>query len=102
VVSIIRFKGEEDVVRQANDTIYGLASAVWTRDLTKAHRVARAIQAGTVWVNCYNQLPNESPFGGYKQSGIGRELGIHALELYTQVKNVYVDLNEKPMNWYKS
>ncbi len=100
VVCVIKFKDEKDAIFQANDTIYGLASAVWTQDLTKAHRVARAIKAGTVWVNTYNQLPNEAAFGGYKQSGVGRELGVHALELYTQVKSVFVDLNEKPMGWY--
>lgn len=100
VVSVIKFKDERDAIHQANDTIYGLASAVWTKDLTKAHRVAKAIKAGTVWVNCYNVLPNEAPFGGYKQSGIGRELGLHAMSLYTEVKSVIVDLSERPLGWY--
>ncbi|MBZ0254367.1 MAG: aldehyde dehydrogenase family protein, partial [Candidatus Methylomirabilis sp.] len=93
VSAVIRWKDEEDLVRQANDTIFGLAAAVWTKDVKKAHRVARAIKAGTVWVNCYNAFDSASPFGGYKQSGFGREMGIHALDLYTQVKSVWIDLS---------
>jgi len=90
VVSAIPFKDEEDVVRQANQTVYGLAAGVWTKDVSKAHRISRALRAGTVWVNCYNQLDPISPFGGYKQSGFGRELGRHSLDLYTQVKSVWL------------
>ena len=92
VASVIPFKDENDAVLQGNDTTYGLAAAVWTNDISRAHRVARALKAGTVWVNCYNNIDPISPFGGYKQSGIGRELGRHSLELYTQVKSVYVKL----------
>ena len=92
VVTAIPFKDEEDVVRQANNTIYGLAAGVWTKDVSKAHRISRALRAGTVWVNCYNQLDPISPFGGYKQSGFGRELGHYALELYTQIKSVWLKL----------
>jgi len=92
VVTAIPFKDEEDVVRQANNTIYGLAAGVWTKDVSKAHRISRALRAGTVWVNCYNQLDPISPFGGYKQSGFGRELGHYALELYTQIKSVWLRL----------
>jgi aldehyde dehydrogenase (NAD+) len=92
VVSVIPFTDEHDAVLQGNDTLYGLAAGVWTRDVGKAHRVARAIRAGTVWVNCYNVFDVTSPFGGYKQSGYGRELGPQALELYTQTKSVWVQL----------
>jgi len=90
VVALIPFKDENDAVLQGNDTNYGLAAGVWTRDVSKAHRVARAIRAGTVWVNCYNVFDVTSPFGGYKQSGYGRELGRAALELYTQTKSVWL------------
>jgi aldehyde dehydrogenase (NAD+) len=90
VVALIPFKDEDDAVLQGNDTFYGLAAGVWTRDVSKAHRVARAIRAGTVWVNCYNVFDVMAPFGGYKQSGYGRELGRHALDLYTQVKSVWM------------
>ena len=92
VASVIPFKDENDAVLQGNDTTYGLAAAVWTNDVSRAHKVARALKAGTVWVNCYNNIDPISPFGGYKQSGIGRELGRHSLELYTQIKSVYVKL----------
>jgi acyl-CoA reductase-like NAD-dependent aldehyde dehydrogenase len=90
VVAVIPFKDEQDAVLQGNATFYGLAAGVWTRDVSKAHRVARAIRAGTVWVNCYNVFDVMAPFGGYKQSGYGRELGRHALDLYTQVKSVWM------------
>ncbi len=92
VASVIPFKDENDAVLQGNDTTYGLAAAVWTNDVSRAHKVARALKAGTVWVNCYNNIDPISPFGGYKQSGIGRELGRHSIELYTQIKSVYVKL----------
>jgi acyl-CoA reductase-like NAD-dependent aldehyde dehydrogenase len=92
VASVIPFKDENDAVLQGNDTTYGLAAAVWTTDVARAHKVARALKAGTVWVNCYNNIDPISPFGGYKQSGIGRELGRHSIELYTQIKSVYVKL----------
>jgi 5-carboxymethyl-2-hydroxymuconate semialdehyde dehydrogenase len=90
VVAVIPFKDEDDAVLQGNDTLYGLAAGVWTRDVGRAHRVARAIRAGTVWVNCYNVFDPASPFGGYKESGYGRELGRYALDLYTQVKSVWL------------
>ena len=92
VVSVIPFEDENDAVLQGNDTSYGLAAGVWTRDVSKAHRVARALRAGTVWINCYNVFDAISPFGGYKQSGYGRELGRYALDLYTQVKSVWLQL----------
>ncbi len=93
VTCAISFKSHEDLTRQANDTIYGLSAGIWTRDIGKAHRLAKEIKAGTVWVNCYNCFDAASPFGGFKQSGFGRELGKYALELYTQVKSVWVSLD---------
>ncbi|MFW6201619.1 MAG: aldehyde dehydrogenase family protein [Gemmatimonadota bacterium] len=93
VLAVMTFEDEEEAVELANRTVYGLAAGLWTADVKRAHRVARAIQAGTVWVNTYHPLDSASPFGGYKQSGYGRELGEHAIELYTQVKSVWVDLN---------
>ncbi len=92
VVSVIPFKDENDAVLQGNDTAYGLAAGVWTRDVSKAHRVARALRAGTVWVNCYNVFDASAPFGGYKESGYGRELGRYAVDLYTQVKSVWLQI----------
>jgi aldehyde dehydrogenase (NAD+) len=79
-------------VNIANSTIYGLVSAVWTRDITRAHRIASEIKAGSVWINTYNGFDSASPFGGYKQSGYGRDLGAYALEQYTNVKSVWVAL----------
>jgi acyl-CoA reductase-like NAD-dependent aldehyde dehydrogenase len=90
VVSVLPFKDEKDAVFEGNNTFYGLAAGVWTKDVSKAHRVARALRAGTVWVNCYNVFDVVSPFGGYKQSGYGRELSSYALDLYTQVKSVWI------------
>lgn len=93
VLAVLPFSDEEEAVALANRTMYGLAAAVWTRDVKKAHRIAREIQAGTVWINTYHPLDAASPFGGYKQSGYGRELGAYALDLYTQIKSVWVDLS---------
>jgi len=88
VVTAIPFTDHEEVVKQANNTVYGLAAGIWTRDISKAHRLASQLRAGTVWINCYNVFDAALPFGGYKQSGWGREMGHDSLELYTEVKAV--------------
>jgi phenylacetaldehyde dehydrogenase len=92
VVAITPFTDIEEVIQAGNDTTYGLAAGIWTRDVSKAHRAAAALKAGTVWINCYNVFDAASPFGGYKQSGYGREMGHHALDLYTQIKSVWLRL----------
>jgi aldehyde dehydrogenase (NAD+) len=92
VMNVLRFKDINEVIKRGNQTFYGLAAAVWTRDIGKAHRIANAVRAGTVWVNCYDVFDAAAPFGGFKMSGIGRELGEYALQLYTEVKTVTVAL----------
>jgi aldehyde dehydrogenase (NAD+) len=88
VMSILRFDDIDEALARANRTAYGLAAAVWTRDMSKAHRIASGLKAGTVWVNCYDVIDTAAPFGGYKMSGLGRELGEYALANYTEVKTV--------------
>jgi phenylacetaldehyde dehydrogenase len=90
VLSIIPFKDENDAVFQGNDTDYGLSAAVWTRDVSRAHKVARALKAGRVWVNTFGEADPVMAFGGYKQSGLGREYGIESIDAYTQTKAVMV------------
>lgn len=92
VLSVLRFKSIDEIVERANNTSYGLAAAVWTRDISKAHRLAGAIRAGTVWVNCYDVFDAAAPFGGFKMSGMGRELGEKGLDAYTETKTVTVSL----------
>jgi phenylacetaldehyde dehydrogenase len=84
------FDDLNELARQANDTRYGLSAGIWTKDINKAHALASKLQAGTVWINCYNVFDPHLPFGGYKESGLGREMGPEALDLYTEVKAVVV------------
>lgn len=95
VLSVIPFKDDEEAIAIGNDVLYGLAAGVWTQSLRRAHRMASALEAGTVWVNTYRALSPLSPFGGYKRSGLGRENGIEAVRAYLQVKSVWMDMNEE-------
>ena len=100
VMSVIPFKDEAEAVRIANATPYGLAAAVWSRDIFKAFRVVKALEAGIVWVNHMQPTFVEAPWGGYKASGFGRELGHWGVEEYLETKQVYINLDEKPIGWY--
>jgi len=100
VVSATSFKDEADAVAIANDTLYGLGAGVWSRDGNVAYRAGRAIKAGRVWTNCYHHYPAHAAFGGYKQSGIGRENHKMMLDHYQQTKNLLVSYDEKPMGFF--
>ena len=92
VLATLTFDDIEQVAEQANKNIYGLAAAVWTNDIKKAHQLSRRLKAGTVWINTYGLMDAALPFGGFKQSGFGRELGMHAVEHYTELKTVWMNL----------
>jgi (Z)-2-((N-methylformamido)methylene)-5-hydroxybutyrolactone dehydrogenase len=92
VLGVLTFHEEEELIALANQTRYGLAAGIWTNDIKRAHRVARDLKAGTVWINTYRALSYAPPFGGYKQSSYGREIGLEAIREFTQVKSVWVDL----------
>jgi acyl-CoA reductase-like NAD-dependent aldehyde dehydrogenase len=94
VLSVMRFADEAQALRMANGTSYGLAASIWTRDVARAHALAKRVQAGVVWINCFNEFDDAAPFGGYKESGWGRDLSAHALENYTQLKTVWTHLPE--------
>ncbi len=100
VACIIKFKDEDEVIAEANKSVYGLGGAVWTRDINRAIRVSRGVETGRMWVNCYNSIPDGAPFGGYKESGIGRETHKVILQHYTQMKNILINLGEQPTGFY--
>jgi betaine-aldehyde dehydrogenase len=100
VLAVIPFDDEAEAVRMANDTPYGLAGAVWTRDVFRGIRVLKQIRAGILWLNTYHPTYNEAPWGGYKQSGFGRELGSYGLEHYLETKQINLNLAETPIGWY--
>ena len=100
MAGVIKFTHEAEVVKRANDSNYGLGGAVWTQDINRAIRVAKAVQTGRMWVNTYNAIPAGAPFGGYKESGIGRETHKVMLEHYSQTKNIMINLGEKPLGLY--
>ena len=100
VATVIKFKDEEEVIEMANDSTYGLGGAVWTKNLNRAFRVAQSIETGRMWVNTYNQIPEGAPFGGYKNSGIGRENDKAILDAYSQKKNIMINLTEAPSGFY--
>jgi betaine-aldehyde dehydrogenase len=100
VLAVMPFDDERDAVAMANDTPYGLAGAVWTRDVTRGVRVLKQIRAGILWLNTYHPTYNEAPWGGYKQSGVGRELGTYGLDAYLETKQININLTEAPIGWY--
>lgn len=101
VLTVETFQTKEEAVQLANDTIYGLAGAVWTQDLSKAEFVAARLRMGTVWINDFHPYFAQAPWGGYKQSGIGRELGREGMEEYTELKHIFRNKQPKPIKWFK-
>jgi betaine-aldehyde dehydrogenase len=102
VLVVQLFDTEEEALRLANDSIYGLAGGVFTSDASRAQRVIRGLRAGITWINCYHPTFNEAPWGGYKQSGIGRELGTYGYDAYTEVKQITQCINPQPLGWFKN
>lgn len=94
MLTAIPYETVDEVIERANHSEYGLAAGLWTENVKQAHYIAHRLQAGTVWVNCYNVFDAASPFGGYKQSGLGREMGSYALDNYTEVKSVWINLED--------
>ncbi len=101
VLVAMPFDTEDDLLAQANDSLYALAAGVWTRDYKRAWRIARAVQAGTVWINTYKQFSIATPFGGWRASGLGREKGREGIRQYMEQKSLYWGLNDAPMGWGK-
>ena len=93
------FDNEESLLEQANDSVYALAAGIWTRDYKAAWRIGRAVQAGTVWINTYKQFSISTPFGGWRDSGLGREKGRMGIQQYMEQKSLYWGLNEQPLGW---
>ncbi len=100
VITVERFDGEEEAIRRANDTIYGLSAGFWTQDEARIQRVSRALRFGTVWINSYNVYFASAPWGGYKQSGVGRELGRQGLDEYLEIKHVFRNGAPEPLGWF--
>ena len=101
ILTVETFESEEEAVRLANDSVYGLAGAVWTQNMNLAERVVKQLRMGTTWINDFHPYIPQAPWGGYKQSGIGRELGTTGLEEYTELKHIYTNINPKPLGWFK-
>ena len=100
VITVEKFSTEEEAISLANDSVYGLSGGVWSKDIAKAERVAAKMRMGTVWINDFNIFFAQAPWGGYKQSGIGHELGVQGLEEYTEIKHVYHNIDPQPSHWF--